>query len=498
MFATPHLLLIVILVHATSILPVSVLPSAKKCFFSNQIYSLGDTWHPQLETNGASVCATCTCHAGGKYNCTSKMCRPETCPDPRENPSQCCESCVEIKLESSEMDPSNVNFFSCLLHGKIYRDGQIFVTNASMELLHKLPPDQCLQCLCKNGTVMCDVPTCTQLTCPQQIRAASRCCPICDGDTANCKSGGSSYANGVTWYLTTTPGVMGCEECRCNYGQTECNPLRCLSNRKFCTSIKKGFIPDTCCPPCQRKKKSGTTIVLFGLLSYSILIEIFTQKGSNGKKYNQPLADAGNSGLDPRVVQVLCLPHRRDIAVYRSQAASNSSGYCQFLFVFANKNNHIQLHLWTLTQGHIGDFKIQYLSSENLEVLSKTFRFQLIGATNQKLLQKFTNREHKLKSKCNSRCTRKVNRLNRTLKLKEVIRSSHCSRSQTETMWPRDVQFALWMSILREFTREATHAMTTTVTAAKARAFCTSPSHKQTSDDDDDGGGHIGTSPTGA
>lgn len=111
--------------------------------------------------------------------------------------------------------------------------------------------------------------------------------------------------------------------------------------------------------------------------------------------------------------------------VFRSQASRNISGYYQLIFQ-PDDQQVSEVHMWTFREGKAGDFRTQTLSIDDVNAIKAAFRFQLLGVTQRKRVQRYKRREARLKNKCRSLCFKKLRRIEKVLKLKPTTNSSRC------------------------------------------------------------------------
>ncbi|XP_077341566.1 chordin-like [Lithobates pipiens] len=105
-----------------------LLPSKSQigCNFDGKIYSLEDTWHPDLgKPFGVAYCVLCRCEVrsrwekeSGKISCKNirSHCPPPACTNPVEVPGQCCRVCpkipdVPLLLKKSEVVVNEFEYF---------------------------------------------------------------------------------------------------------------------------------------------------------------------------------------------------------------------------------------------------------------------------------------------------------------------------------------------------------------------------------------------------
>ncbi|XP_077985114.1 kielin/chordin-like protein [Glandiceps talaboti] len=177
--------------------------------------------HGQIWTKNDDPCTTCVCDD------TEIMCRTVVCPAPCDNPisvpGQCCKACQGCEFEDV-----------------MYEEGAIF----------KPDDDQCLECQCRDGIllclpIICAIPSCT----PELVMVEQgSCCPTCRDDLERfekvCKnnSTGMEYQNGTQFQLNA------CTSCMCMDGHITCEVEEC--DELECPVSRQKLRPDDCCPVC--------------------------------------------------------------------------------------------------------------------------------------------------------------------------------------------------------------------------------------------------------
>ncbi|XP_033609049.1 chordin-like protein 2 [Cryptotermes secundus] len=383
-----------------------------KCRFGGAEYDVGERWHPRLETQGTVFCVTCQCYQGGRMNCSSREC-PVRC-NSREDSSECCRICTESRMSIHR--PVSPDVVACIHNGRIYKDGQNFPSNSTGMKVNS--PNQCVQCRCQEGLVLCEVQTCQELSCHEPIQSPDNCCPLCSevagnrdlsspvtfkGPTAprdrrdkDCISAGKYYSDGSSWHPVIGPfGPMDCVMCQCNSGNIECNRFRCPSRAELqCTMPTKQF--GQCCPVCPITAISAV------------------QRGD--------VPEAGS---------LQCIPKAAELVAYRAQGAGNISEFLQYAFQQPGaKANEAELHSWVVRNGAVHSFQLQTITANNFEDLRHKFRFIPLGTTSAKHVSKFGRREKKLQRRCKTNCSYKVQRLEELLGLNKIAMRKMCLTSE--------------------------------------------------------------------
>lgn len=466
--------------------------AATTCTFTSRNYAAGDVWYPRLGQRGALHCVACICQEGGKINCTIHECGGEECTSPESAATnECCIHCAKEAKSSTLMAASTrpaslypdevpVSSFSssdlsgsstspgvtCLHNGNVYRHKERFTSsNVGLKPEH---PDQCVQCSCEGGMVMCQLKDCPKADCEKPIRTKDDCCPVCpdpagrvdemdnspviiqqqtdgiNGKMEDCISGGRYYLHGTTWHPVMGPfGPMDCVNCKCKSGRIECQRLECPSRPALgCERPVK--VAGRCCPVCPLYEGDIQGPVTPLLSSSPITGTRSNIQGTSGmdssskiRTSNRPLPPHSSSSLIKSSTHhanfTLCLPKEYDVVVYRAQGGGNASEFIQYIFQQVVNGYAIEHHLWML-QPMVTTYKVQDLTRDQSEALRQRFRFVLLGATATKHVKRFTKREKKLKPKClpNSGCPKKIRRLERNLVLQEVTSRRACLPIEVE------------------------------------------------------------------
>lgn len=280
------------------------------CSFSGKAYEAGETWYRRLENSGSIFCVSCRCKEEGAVNCSSISCDNLDCKNRNAANADCCRFCQV----SVELPPVASPQVSCLHNGRVYQDSQTFTSNSTGLQTHS--PNQCVQCVCQAGQVLCRLKTCPALQCTQP-RDPNDCCPC----QADCTSGGITYAHGSSWHPVIGPlGQMDCVICKCKSGRIECGRLNCPQPA---SCVKLQPVQGQCCPICIDK------------------ISVVDQETS--------IIETRTEETKEEVVQSFqCLPKPSNTVVYRSHASSSISGYYQYAFQIIGTNKNTRLLSWTV------------------------------------------------------------------------------------------------------------------------------------------------------
>ncbi|XP_067680329.1 cysteine-rich motor neuron 1 protein-like [Haliotis asinina] len=200
----------------------------KSCMsLSGHLHEDGESWH--------DGCRMCYCHNG------NEMCSLIACPVPRcDNPvfrvGDCCPSCPGVLGIPSE----NGSKQSCQS-----TNGQHLVEGETWRM------DDCTQCICHDGSILCESATCPAILCYHPVKSEDQCCAHCTASdhlptvprlsARPCKSdSGVVYKQGEVW--KTSP----CQSCTCRNGQVHCYSQMCPPLNCNKTVLRKG----QCCPSC--------------------------------------------------------------------------------------------------------------------------------------------------------------------------------------------------------------------------------------------------------
>ncbi|KAJ7320595.1 hypothetical protein JRQ81_020106 [Phrynocephalus forsythii] len=147
------------------------------CTFHGKKYTAGESWHPYLEPQGVMYCLRCTCSQDTSVNCYQIQCPALSCPNPINDPHQCCPRCPELQALSGLQKRVNT---SCQYNGTTYQHGDIF---SSLGLFPSRQSNQCSQCSCSEGQLYCHLVTCPALRCASPQTVPDSCCQVCKGQS---------------------------------------------------------------------------------------------------------------------------------------------------------------------------------------------------------------------------------------------------------------------------------------------------------------------------
>ncbi|KAG7246858.1 hypothetical protein CRUP_013197, partial [Coryphaenoides rupestris] len=114
--------------------------------------------------------------------------------------------------------------------------------------------DECTQCTCRKGRVLCDSEVCPPALCPAPTKSKDTCCHVCSEEDRlsallpvtpsqqeYCITGeGDVLLSGDSWKPNA------CTSCTCASGTVECFSQRCPAARCRVPVLRKG----QCCPHC--------------------------------------------------------------------------------------------------------------------------------------------------------------------------------------------------------------------------------------------------------
>ncbi|XP_033117225.1 uncharacterized protein LOC117117126 [Anneissia japonica] len=178
-------------------------------------YTHGQTW---IKTD--EPCTTCMC-IDGKTVCTEQQC-PFQCGNALPSDGQCCPVCD-----------------GCDYEGVTYQENVIFKPNNT----------DCMECLCRDGSMECLPIVCPALTCSSEevIIEPASCCPMCPEslslETTECEENGIFYQNGQIFQQDV------CTTCSCARGSLRCETQECTD--LDCPVEHQMSLPDQCCPSCE-------------------------------------------------------------------------------------------------------------------------------------------------------------------------------------------------------------------------------------------------------
>ncbi|XP_078589548.1 cysteine-rich motor neuron 1 protein-like isoform X1 [Branchiostoma floridae x Branchiostoma japonicum] len=223
-------------------LPPSFPIPADSCLsMDGQRYEDGEGWH--------DGCRECYCH-GGQEMCALITCPAPSCKQPIIRAGQCCPTCPD-DVDNASKPAANPTV--CHSPG-----GEYFVEGETWQL------DQCTQCTCHNGQVLCDTEACPPLLCQNPIRTDGSCCAVCPDDTGAdmfplppdmsepilCHGEeGEMFLHGESWKANV------CTSCVCLHGNITCYSETCPPVRCKRPVLRKG----QCCPQCLDASNAVTT-----------------------------------------------------------------------------------------------------------------------------------------------------------------------------------------------------------------------------------------------
>ncbi|XP_030213056.1 cysteine-rich motor neuron 1 protein isoform X2 [Gadus morhua] len=214
----------------TTTTTTTAMPVLSQCFTSNgQRYEEGKSWH--------DGCRDCYCQSGREM-CVLISCPVPSCASPVVRPDQCCPTCDD---ESGSGQPVGMDL--CRAPG-----GELYVEGETWNL------DECTQCTCRKGRVLCDTEVCPPALCPSPAKPKGACCHACSEEDEvssllpvntsqqeYCITGeGDVLLAGDSWKPNA------CTSCTCTNGTVECFSQRCPAARCRVPVLRKG----QCCPHC--------------------------------------------------------------------------------------------------------------------------------------------------------------------------------------------------------------------------------------------------------
>lgn len=206
-----------------------VVPMPSYCLTSNgHRYEEGDSWH--------DGCRDCYCHSGREM-CVLITCPVPSCPNPVVRSDQCCPTCED---DSGSGQPEGMDMVVCRAPG-----GELYVEGETWNL------DECTQCTCRRGRVLCDTEVCPPALCHTPFINKDTCCHICPEESPLLPVNSSQQE-----YCITSDGDVllagdswkpnACTSCTCNNGTIQCFSQRCPAANCRVPVLRKG----QCCPHC--------------------------------------------------------------------------------------------------------------------------------------------------------------------------------------------------------------------------------------------------------
>ncbi|GFO17120.1 LOW QUALITY PROTEIN: cysteine-rich motor neuron 1 protein, partial [Plakobranchus ocellatus] len=184
-------------------------------------------------------CRICYCHNGIEM-CSLIACPAPHCSNPVFRIGDCCPTCPGLTVVSTKGDQELCQSYQ----GRYYVEGETWNL------------DDCTQCVCHGGAILCQTPTCPPVICHHPIRPEGSCCAKCRDENlslsatstfpGHCKSStGMFYKGGEIWQPTP------CQSCTCQNGQIQCYNQMCPPVNCNRTILKKG----QCCPVCVESRQ---------------------------------------------------------------------------------------------------------------------------------------------------------------------------------------------------------------------------------------------------
>lgn len=183
-------------------------------------------------------CRHCYCY-GGTEMCNLITCPVPACTNPVFNVSHdCCPHCSDIgHQEQHPMVCHSVD-------GVYHLEGETW------------PLNNCTQCLCHVGRVLCETHHCLPTPCPKPVYQPGQCCALCPESTAipgseHAKSCGAHRPHGTAWIEDN------CRSCVCVNGRVSCFTQQCPN----ITCSRPILAKNQCCPMCQDQSSPKTCLV---------------------------------------------------------------------------------------------------------------------------------------------------------------------------------------------------------------------------------------------
>ncbi|KAK7480467.1 hypothetical protein BaRGS_00028284, partial [Batillaria attramentaria] len=405
------------------------------CTLGGQRYDMGQTWHPDLKPFGQNACINCTCHQGGQVECRAVECPRPDCEEPKILPGECCATCDDfdnlpptVGTKSSEEDDSRRP--GCSHDGHHYHDGDVFPSNSTG--LRPTRRDQCVMCVCAEGTVLCQLKTCLPTKCKKFKAVPDDCCPQCaeeslyidphyllsdtkeDNSTeADCTSPNGVHRNGTSWNPAVGPDIetISCVLCTCLNGHVNCSRLECPSEASLPCKRPRNIRGSCCkqCPARKRKNRKRKPKKNNGKNK--------RRKGKKGRRHKHKCKNKGRPEVHPdrkpdntsvaAILSELCLPRRTGRLVYREKGDSFET------LVFddiQSSSATVEMLRWAVVNGReLQDTERKLLNASEFRQTVKCS--QIIGATNTRGFKKFMKKMDGKLKRCKRRkkpCTRKT------------------------------------------------------------------------------------------
>ncbi|GFS04149.1 kielin/chordin-like protein [Elysia marginata] len=182
-------------------------PSCDGCEFLGQTLA-----NQRTVPDPRDSCSQCSCK-DGNVRCVRQSCS-RTCSHPAST-SGCCPRCDD-----------------CLYEDTVRLEGQDFISTV----------DPCQKCICRQGSVICQIMDCPRPTCLDPIKMDGECCPSCP----ICVFQDKTYQDNERFTHPQDP----CQTCSCKMGRVKCEKQQCEAT---CTHPRQGL----CCPICEQCEFEG-------------------------------------------------------------------------------------------------------------------------------------------------------------------------------------------------------------------------------------------------
>uniref|UniRef100_UPI00358E6BBE chordin-like isoform X2 n=1 Tax=Myxine glutinosa TaxID=7769 RepID=UPI00358E6BBE len=233
-----------------------------RSFDGNQVHGelarLEESMLKHLDNGSAVLRLTTKTHPHGEVQ--SRVRVPNMCWLPEQQ--------MAMPSQSSPMDNSLENVM-CMFEGRQHSHGERWKPNYD---------PNCVNCLCQQGTVVCDPVACPPVHCTRRTIPHGTCCPVCLGDPKSvfeshrnssqqngCYFEGDDrlHAVGSSWHPLVPPfGYITCAVCTCKGSppEVQCERVRCP--HLSCTKPVRKHPSDCCrhCPAPERHFGAGSLL----------------------------------------------------------------------------------------------------------------------------------------------------------------------------------------------------------------------------------------------
>lgn len=272
---------------------------------------------------------------------------------------------------------------ACRHNGRVYRDSAVFGSDATA--LRPTRTNQCVLCVCAEGSVLCHLKTCPRLKCATTRHKKNDCCRQCSRpkkkSSGVCRSGDERHKNGSTWHPVVHPfGRVRCVVCHCLNGRISCDRVQCGPGTQPACDGKTDN--KQCCKRCHKQTERP-----------DVSTERERSEGSNGSA---------------SATMKLCMPRASDIIVSRYTARR------QLTFIFANtRHRRADVLSWEIHKGRVTKFSEQSLPTADIHALfgsSHNRHFQVIGTAKSKKIARFRRKVERFRRRCqkSGRCRKKA------------------------------------------------------------------------------------------